>query len=384
MNTVKKNNIEYKFEGNWLENKSDTTKDDKGVPLKFPEARDKPWPNQQLFVMKLTNVQEYLTEKNKFYKYKEPKDCLLCNEKNITVGLFKLNKILWEDGLIHYINIHNIKLSNDFLDYIYTFKSNNKKKLLRLEGELYTKDSLTFIKVDRNQIMIMDALMRHGGYTKKYIDPKNPSIYRYSEHSGLIDFNSSGVDKIIISGRTNRIDKGDDEIYLPKNIPEAFDYEYIFHTHPPTPKPGGRAPQGILYEIPSISDIFHFLDHYNKGETQGSIIVAPEGLYIIRAFDIATDLIKIDEDKFYKEIKKTYYDVQKRGIKLYGQEFTNEYFYSTISQDTEFIVEINKVLNKNELHIEYYPRLKDDNGKWIIDSIYLPVFVIEPKSKSFL
>lgn len=377
MNTVRKNNIDYNFEGLWKKTQNETSKDDKGKLYKWPEEGNK-WTGQELFIMKLQNIQNYLTEKQRYYKYKKSSNCLLCDEKNITSGLYKLNKILWEDGYMHYIKNHNIKPSEIFMDYIYTFRYNEKKVKLKLEGEMYTKDSLKFIKVDRNQIMIMDALMRHGGYTKKYIDSKNPSVYRYSEHSGLIDFNDTGVDKIIISSRTNRVDKGDEEIYLPKSMPEAFDYEYIFHTHPPTPKPGGRASLGILYEIPSISDIFHFIDHFNKGETQGSLVVTPEGLYLIRALDITTQKIDINDNAFFKEIKREYSLIQKKGLKKYGSEFNNNYFYSVISQDKEFIDDINKVLNKYQLHIDYYSRTEDNNKKWIIDSVYLPVYVIEP------
>ena len=44
---------------------------------------------------------------------------------------------------------------------------------------------------------------------------------------------------------------------------DASFYQYLFHTHPPTPKPGGRAGEGIVYEFPSIGDILHFIDHFN-------------------------------------------------------------------------------------------------------------------------
>ena len=73
---------------------------------------------------------------------------------------------------------------------------------------------MKYLKLDRNQILIMDALMKHGGYTRKYIDKKNRNIYRFSEHAGILDFNKLGLEKLIISGKTSRIDKGDEDIYL--------------------------------------------------------------------------------------------------------------------------------------------------------------------------
>lgn len=343
------------------------------------------WAGKEQFVQKLKITEEYLTKHKKFYIVNNDiKNCSLCNnsdnKNNISIGFFKLNKIIWDSNLRHYITKHNIIPSDIFIDYIYKFNIKNKQQRLKLDGVLYTKSNIRYIKLDRNQIMIMDALMKHGGYTKKYISSdKTKKIYRYSEHSGLIDFNNQGVDKIVIVGNTNRIDKGDSEIYLPKNIPEAYDYEYIFHTHPPTPKPGGRAHIGILYEIPSVSDIFHFIDHYNNGTTQGSIVIASEGLYIIACSEIKTKKININENNFYKEINKTYQIIQKEGIEKYGIDFKTKYFYSVISQDIEFINKINSVLNKYKLHIYYYPRTRDvTNKKWIIDTVYLPVYIVEP------
>jgi len=98
----------------------------------------------------------------------------------------------------------------------------------------------------------------------------------------LLDFDNNGLEKIIVSGNTNRVDTNDEDIFLPGNMIDMFDYEYIFHTHPSTHGVGGRAKYGILYEFPSMGDIFHFLDHYNEGKTQGSMIIAPEGMFVIR------------------------------------------------------------------------------------------------------
>ena len=97
----------------------------------------------------------------------------------------------------------------------------------------------------------MDALLQHGSYIKRYND--NNKDFRYSEHMGLLDFNNDGLDKIIVSGKTIRVDEHDNEIYQPDNVVEALDYEYFFHTHPATPRPGGRVDEGILFEFPSTN-----------------------------------------------------------------------------------------------------------------------------------
>lgn len=220
--------------------------------------------------------------------------------------------------------------------------------------------------------------MEHGG-RQIYKDKFNNNIYRYSEHSGLLDFNENGLERLIISGNTTRVDANDDDIFLPRNMIDAIDYEYMFHTHPPTPTPGFRAKLGILYEFPSVSDLFNFMDHYNDGLTQGSIVLAPEGLYIIHKFVVDDKKIKINENKLYREINKTMWLQQRQAIKKYGLNFNSHKFYSEIAQNKTYINNLNKVLNKFQLNIEYHSRIFDkDSNSWIIDTIYLPIYVIEP------
>lgn len=382
MNTVSRDKITYQYESFWRATKEDNTRDSQGKRFPWPGSHSQPWGSRDQFLNKLVGVQNYLKSKDRFSDGvgDRNRDCLLCDAKNITTGTFNLNNVIWEDGLTHYITVHNVKPSQDFVDTIYRFNPSARslgRTPVRLGADVYTINNMKYLKLERNQIMIMDALMAHGGYTRKYIDAKDKNVYRYSEHAGLLDFNDQGLEKIIISGKTNRVDKGDDDIYLPKNIPEAFDYEYIFHTHPPTPKPGGRVKLGILYEFPSISDIFHFIDHFNGGQTQGSLVITPEGLYNIRKLVFDRKKIKINEDRMYDDMRNIMRDAQSKAIEKYGTEFTPHDFYSKISQDKEYINMLNSVLNKYKMHIDYYSRERDDRGKWIIDTLYVPIYVVE-------
>ena len=245
MNTIFRNNKTYQYESYWRKSKNDDQRDSKGELFPFPKEGDKYWTDKEQFKIKLIALQNYLKSKHKFNKKEYGNiDCLLC-DKSITTGTFNLNNVIWEDGLLHYIDQHNRKPSNEFIDMVYKFmppmKYNNIKRTIKYGSYVYKIENMQYLKLERNQILIMDALMKHGGYSRKYIDRKNNSLYRYSEHAGLLDFNNFGLEKIIISGKTNRVDQGDEEIFLPKNMSEALDYEYLFHTHPPTPKPGGRA-----------------------------------------------------------------------------------------------------------------------------------------------
>jgi hypothetical protein len=380
MNVVYRNDVEYHYESFWRKSDDNNARDSEGNKFPWPKEGSKYWTDKDEFKNKLVSVQNYLKSKHRFNVGAfNNRDCLLCGQKNITTGTFNMNNIIWEDGLAHYIGVHNVKPSNDFVDKIYRFnpESKNAKRTIKYGSHVYNMEDKQFLKLERNQIMIMDALMRHGGYSKKYIDKKNRALYRYSEHSGLLDFNHFGLEKVIISGKTNRVDVGDEEIFLPKNIPDALDYEYLFHTHPPTPKPGGRANIGILYEFPSISDIFHFIDHFNDGQAQGSLVITPEGMYNIRKLTFDHKKIKINEDLMYESMKNIMREVQSRAIRRYGAQFTTYEFFSKIAQDREYIDLINGALNKFGIQIDFYSREKDDKGKWIIDTIYLPIYVIE-------
>ena len=137
-----------------------------------------------------------------------------------------------------------------------------------------------------------------------------------------------------------------------------------------------------------MGDIFHFIDHYNEGNVIGSLVIAPEGLYNIRRYiDKEEELKKIgssisrtdieeygelaiDESELYDEYRKIFRTIQREAIKKYGDDFTTETFYSQIARDISYLDRFNRVLNKYEINIDYYPRKKD--GKyWYIDTVFL-------------
>ena len=214
--------------------------------------------------------------------------------------------------------------------------------------------------------------MRHG--KKKIYSHK--SKLKFSEHAGLLNFNNNSLIQILVYANTNIISKGDSDIFFPNSLEDAYKYEYIFHTHPPTHSYGGRAINGILYEFPSINDIFHFLDHYNNGMIQGSIIIAPEGMYIIRKHIVDNKKIFVDEDKLYNDFNTKFFNIQNKAIDIYGISFTKHDFLSSVAQDYKYINKLNNVLHKYFLHIDYYSRILEHN-EWIIDTIYVPIYSVE-------
>jgi hypothetical protein len=235
-----------------------------------------------------------------------------------------------------------------------------------------------YIKIKRNQLTLLEALLNDGGYSKKYVDKSNN--VRYSEHSGHFGISNSSMDRIIVSAKTSREDDDDADILLPLDLKDTYDYEYFFHTHPPTPFPGGRAKDGILYELPSISDIFHFIDHYNMGNTIGSVVIAPEGYYIIYPRDFRLKKIKYDvelEEEIFNKMESENDVIQLTALEKYGSKFTEDYFYKKIANDDEYLNMFNDLVNKyldNQKKIIIKHRSKDKlTNKWILKDLYLPI-----------
>ena len=127
----------------------------------------------------------------------------------------------------------------------------------KIKTKIYKKHKTKYIRLSRNQLRIFESLFNDGSLNKKYLDSKNN--LKYSEHSGLLDFGKTTLQRVVINAIPSKSSALDDNILLPENLPDFFDFEYIFHTHPSTPYPGARVMDGILYEFPSIDDIFHFI-----------------------------------------------------------------------------------------------------------------------------
>lgn len=313
--------------------------------------------DKHIFLKKLLNIQKVIKPVNNTYK---------------------LNGQTWSTDL--YAKIQNNYRPDDmFIDTIYRYVvKRDNKKISKINGSKYVIKDKTYLKVNRNQLLILDSLFEHGS-KKLYLDKtRKKTLFRYSEHVGLLDFSDNILQKIIVYGDTNRVDDGDEEIFLPGEIEDAPLYEYIFHTHPLSPTAGGRANVGVLYEFPSLGDIFNFIDNHNAGKTQGSIIIAAEGMYIIQKKVHDLKKIKTDEDGLYDNYSKLVFELQNDAIEQFGIKFTTSEFYSKIALETPTYVDrLNKLLSKYQLFINFYNRIKDETGNWIFDTIYLPVIQID-------
>ena len=314
---------------------------------------------------------------------KNPEKCKICNKK-INTGIYIYKNNVWQDSLLHYYKNHNIKINKQFENFVEKKKNKKDQRLLtfkikRQKVLKYQYEGKYNIKLSRNHLNILDALLYSGGNSNIY--EINNSFY-FSEHFGLLDFNKKKLKTILIDANTKRIDQDDNTILLPTaNRPDIDDYEYIFHTHPPENGiPGGRRNDGILYEFPSVSDISHFISLTYTGIVNGSIVNTAEGLYIIkRICNCRNKTLKLLSNTEETNLNNLIDKQQNNALKKYGTKFTDEFFYKTIAKNKVYLKNINKFLKDLNITILFYNRIKNKKNKWVLPEITITVDVYEQK-----
>lgn len=324
--------------------------------------------------------------------------CPLCNKNFTYYYIYKNKDLKFEifEFQIHLFIIHN-KINSLFYkklcsNFINNFDDLNfdKKKLKRynIKNKEVVKN-INWCAFNANEIFILDALYEFGSnkiYTEKNLNINESKIFRFSEHAGLIYFEKNKILNIKIMTKS-RVEQSDPLIFMPSNSLEALKVDYIFHTHPKTPFIGSRLKNGILYEFPSISDITHFIEHHNNGKLLGSIIMAPEGIYIIRKNNFNRNPIHVDYNIMIKDLQDIFSECYNDSYSNYSYinynqhkinneiKLKDDFFYKEIANNYEYISKINDVLYKYDLFIDYYARILFNNinqKKWVIDNIYLP------------
>jgi hypothetical protein len=225
--------------------------------------------------------------------------------------------------------------------------------------------------VEKNDLFVLDALM-HDGSQQKY--QHHHTNLKYSEHGGLLDFDARGLERIIVT-TPKESDRKDPEIYFPVVTEDAEDYEFMYHTHPPTPTPGARSKLGIVYEIPSLSDINTFIITYIEGKTQGSIIIAPEGIYVIRALKKKLKPENYQLNELMQEIMYMNYKFAEK----YKFNVTIDIFYKKIITNTKLSIKLKELIQKytnKEITIDFFKRKKDQMANWVVNKLYL---IVNPK-----
>lgn len=331
-------------------------------------------------------------------------ECPICKKKFNLEYIYKTkdHNIKIYENQIHLFTDHNIidskfykKICNDsVIDYLY--KSNDNKSDNDSTNFTYKQDnlnvSLSWSILNSNGLNIIDGLYEVGSnqiYIEKNKNLSESKISRFSEHSGFIYFEKKKISSVtVITG--SRVEPSDPLIFMPTNCLEALKVDYIYHTHPKTPYIGSRIKSGIIYEFPSISDIIHFVEHHNNGKLLGSIIIAPEGIYIIRKNNFDRNPIHIDYDimvgdleeifmECYNDSYSKYSNINYKELKVNEEiKLPDNFFYKEVATNYEYINKINLVLKKYDLFIDYYARVLFDKPKiytkkWIFDDIYVPL-----------
>jgi len=305
--------------------------------------------------------------------------CSICSKSKY----YKLSNIIWSDQLVHIVNFHKTYPSEYFIKVILN--------TIIINGHIINKpieispnriSDFSYISVYYNKLLIIDALLKQGSYPRY---ENYSGQYIYSEHSGALTIKNNIIDNIIIHTNTNRSDPTDQTIFLPNNTSDLINYEYLFHTHPNTKKYAGRINEGVLYEFPSANDIFNYIKYHSEGKTQGSIIIAPEGTYVIRLINFEHK-INYDE-KLYHDLKNLILELEYQSINKLKKIATKlsdpDIFHKKVASNFTYINQYNKFIEPYNIYVEYYPREKKNN-EWCLRPITLMYIESKEDNKSFL
>ena len=331
-------------------------------------------PTYPFFFDKLKKIQKIVgpikIDNKQLSNIKIHNNCSKCLAKK----MYQVGGIIWPDNIKHKIIFHQEFPSEYFINCILNICIiNNYIINPPIQIGQDSVKNFKYIPFHYNKLLIIDALMHQGSHPRY----ENNGNFIFSEHSGVISIKNKSIENIIVLTDTDRKDFNDGNIFLPVNSPLLSNYQYLFHTHPNTIKYGGRINEGIVYEFPSANDIFNFIKYHTNGKAQSSLIISPEGIYIVRPIKLINKY-EINIDYYYKLRKfilKLERLAMKRIHKFIGQISDQDIFHENVGQDFRCIRAYNKYIEPINIFIEYYPREKK-NGEWALRSINLSYFEI--------
>lgn len=302
--------------------------------------------------------------------------------KKIKPKYYKLSRIVWPNNINHIITHNKTYPSEYFIKTILnTAIINNEIINIPIELSSSNINLLNYVPLYYNKLLIMDALFKQG--SKPRYSSRSESVtnqgsskdtdnFLYSEHTGTLHLDGGIIDNIIIHTNTNRLDPNDKTILLPNNSEDLLNYEFLFHTHPNSTQYAGRINEGIIYEFPSANDIMNFIKYHVEGKAQASIIIAPEGIYVIRLINFEKDIIY--GKRFYYDLKKFLAELEYMAIsnlEMIANKLSDpNIFHKKVGMNFEYINYYNNYIKPSNLYIEYYPREKKNN-EWCLRSINL-------------
>lgn len=230
---------------------------------------------------------------------------------------------------------------------------------------------MEYITLEYNTLLSLDGLHKQGS-RPRYLHEHE---YLYSEYAGVILLNDNhALEGFIIITESTRIDQKDAELFMPVNHALFEKHAFLFHTHPKHMQ-GPRVHDGIVYEAPSVSDIYNFMYYHDRFQCQASLIIAPEGMYVIRSLR-EPDRCHIPA-KHYNRLQSHFMQVEKSALKTFDHDrmLDTHYFHQIIAyQGIYFNEQRNALLHRYNLHIEYYPRVYM-NHEWYLKRIFLQYLI---------
>ena len=297
------------------------------------------------------------------------------NEDHENEKFYLISNIIWSDNLVN-----KMKKKDIFIEkYFYKMLKNLffVDKILVNPPIICTFKkfkNIKYIHFPHNHLTIIDALFDKGSNPIYLSKQDNKLKFIYSEFSGAIniDHDRNKIAEILIA-TNKRISSSDKNIFLPKNNDKNYEYEFFFHTHPNTIYPANRINHGILYEFPSVNDLFNYTYFRKNGKMQASIVFAQEGIYNIRPIDFEND--SVIDNSAVTILTNFLVILERLAIKKYS-ELENiinnvDVFNKYISNDRNFIDLYNYYIKQYNLFIEFYPRIKINN-QWHMPAITLP------------
>ena len=240
--------------------------------------------------------------------------------------------------------------------------------------------------ISRNQLLLFRAMQKMGSrkiYLKDWTAKKDKK--RLMEYSGSIDFDKTGLEKYIVDGKAIALDEEESDnysnylIYSPRIIDATEDYEFNFHTHP-----GNR---NTLIEPIHIGDIQVFIEaNRDKNKTQGELVFAPEGIYLIRCKNqnrISKEIPEEDEsicDDLEQDIFEEANDFFENQFNKRKNKNKLKFIYKFVAKKIKkkIITPMNKIYSKYNIFLDFFPvKFNRKTKMWSYSSIRLPVKVIE-------
>ena len=349
------------------------------IKIYYEECNCKTMLDYPFFLEKLKQVQKLTkTTIDHYHPIIKKNYCDNCSANKY----YQLKNIIWPNNIKHIMKTHKFYPSEFFIKLIlYCVIKDNTIINPPLVIDPNKLSAFTYVVLHYNKLLILDALMKQGSHTRYLVKSDNMEKYIYSEHSGVITIENSLVKNIIVAADNNRIDVNDDNIYLPTNTDILAKHPILFHTHPVTQNGSidkksaniyaGRLSEGIIYEFPSANDVLNFVKYRRDGVAQASIVISPEGIYVIRPI-IYYYPNKVTEI-FHKHLHKFIIKLENMAVNQYGN-ISNisdpDIFHQNISLDLTYIKMYNDFIKKSNLFIEFYSRQKKNN-EWTLPEISL-------------